>query len=379
MKSVERFATNHGIDFDDLAGVQLAEIMKRAAGFITDARTADKINTAVKRLDNLLQVHGGGLLLFNLVATFPKLSTAQLQVINDKFLNGGLDKTSAQVYLAGILASEFGVTLESIKKALALAQKITSRPTRPDSPTGISIRRILTRSHRVQKRRMPRVSGDYLSNLRVSLDYVYTEFEDKASPSTGKYHDWSLSLGGTLAENTDLSYAFVTSNLEDNGTFDTQRGTTLGADFSLIHKLNDNYGLGFYGFYQETDYEGIDQHSIGKGGGLIFTTWHDFDYVDISTVNSLSRAFFDFGQDTIYNGSLSVNRNWTDRISTSIKAMYTDSVVKTSVGDNSYWSFGGEIGILITESVYFALGYTTDVSIKDYENDVWNFHLSYSF
>ena len=59
--------------------------------------------------------------------------------------------------------------------------------------------------------------------------------------------------------------------------------------------------------------------------------------------------------------------------------MYTDSVVKTSAGDNSYWSFGGEIGILITEGVYLALGYTTDVSIKDYENDVWNLHLSYSF
>ena len=379
MKDVDAFGDARNIDFDTLSGDELAVIMREGGGLFTDGATANKINDRVKRLDNLIEKNGGTVpTLDELINTFPQLTVNQLTEVKNAF-NASRGETDAKIYLAGLFASEFGVSLTSIKEAIKKAEKIATRPTRPDSPTGISVRRVLTRSHRVQKRRLPRASGDYLSNLHVSLDYVYTEYEDEASPSTGKYHDWSLTLGGTIAENTDLSFAFVTSNLEDTDVIDSQKGTTLGGDFSLIHKLSDNYGIGFFGFYQETDYEEGDQHAIGKGGGVLFTTWHDFGYFDVSTVNSWTRAFFDLGQDSIYNGSVSINRNWTDRISTSVKAMYTDSVVSTSVGDNSYWSFGGEIGILITDAVYFAVGYQTDVSIKDYENDVWNFHLSYSF
>lgn len=149
---------------------------------------------------------------------------------------------------------------------------------------------------------MPKPSGDYFSNLSASLDYSYTEFDDNILGTYGQFHDSSVSLYGTIAEDTDLSTSFNTSERDSSVTLGNKyQGEMYGGDLMLIHKLNDNYGLEIYGFYQHSDHETLDTRDYGSGMGTLLCKWHDLGWFEVSTVNSVNKTYYEAENDTLFN------------------------------------------------------------------------------
>ena len=136
----------------------------------------------------------------------------------------------------------------------------------------------------------------------------------------------SVSLNSTIAENTDLPFEFIASESEASGSIGSEyRGETYGGDLVLIHKLNENYGLGIYTFYQHSDFEAFDTRDYGAGGGMLFSSCHDLDWFEVSTVTTLTKTHYEAGNDTPFNTSIDFTRYWNDRFSTTLRTVFTDS------------------------------------------------------
>ena len=296
-----------------------------------------------------------------------------------QIINSRSKDPTPQNFLAAGIAKKQKIPLVAIKYLEEL-KKLASRPTLPTSPTTISLKRIFHRTTKVQKMRLPKSSGDYLSNAYMSLDYNYTEFKDETIGNSGQIHDWALGLHGTIFDSTDLSFGLVANEAEANGSIANDfKSETFGIDSMIHHKFNDNYGLGVYGFYQHSKYEKIDTKDYGAGYGFLFSTWHDFNYFEFSTVTSWTKTYYEHGNDTLFNGTMEVTRFWTDKLSTSLRASYTDSMDDDVEGDNSYWSLGGSIGYMLTDNLHISVSYTTDEAIKEYESKTLGISLAYYF
>jgi hypothetical protein len=59
--------------------------------------------------------------------------------------------------------------------------------------------------------------------------------------------------------------------------------------------------------------------------------------------------------------------------------MFTDSTDSDTSGDNTYWTLGGSIGYMFTESLFVSLSYASDEAIKDYESETWNVGFTWHF
>lgn len=380
IRLVERFAEEKKINLGQIAPAKLAEIMRFAGGIAASSADASIIQTEIGKLDTFIGGLGGS------KATVSGLPTSIQNNMGPKALqflvnliNNNSKDPSPQNFLAAQISKKRNLAF-IISELFKDLQKEAIRPARPTSPTSISMKRIFKRSAAVQKMRLPKASGDYLSNSYMSLDYSYTEFDDQIIGNEGHIHDWSLALHGTLFENTDLSFGLVANEGEANGSIANDfKSETVGFDSLIHHKINENYGLGVYGFYQHTRYEKLDTKDYGAGFGFLFSTWHDLGLIHLSTTNTWTKAYYEAGNDTLYNGTIQITRYWTDNFSTSLSASYTDSLDSDVDGDNSYWTLGGSIGYMISDKVHISLGYYTDEAIKDYESRTWQIGLAYYF
>ena len=127
-------------------------------------------------------------------------------------------------------------------------------------------------------------------------------------------------------------------------------GETYGGDVMLIHKLNDNYGLGIYTFYQHSDFESFDTRDYGAGAGVLFSSWHALEWLEVSTVTSLTKTYYEAGNDTLFNTSVDFTKYWNDKFSTTLRTMFTDSTDQDTPGDNTYWTVGGSLGYMLSEN-----------------------------
>lgn len=384
IRLVEKFANENQIKLGKIAPEKLAEIMRFAGGLAANTQHATEIQNRISELDTYIKNTKLAGVLAKAI-TIPTALHPYLDPKSREFLANLINKNSKDPTPQNFLASQISKYRKIqfiISELVKELQKIATRPARPTSPTSLSLKRIFKRTTTVQKMRLPKPSGDfdYLSNSYMALNYGYTEYEDETIGTSGQIHDWSMSLHGTIFENTDLSFGFVANEAEANGSISNDfRSQTVGGDVMIHHKLTENYGLGVYGFYQHSDYEMIETRDYGAGYGFLFSTWHDFNYFELSTVTSWTKTYYEAGNDTLFNGAVEITRFWTDRFSTSLRAAYTDSLDNDVAGDNSYWTLGGSIGYMLTDKIHLSVGYNTDKSIKDYESETWNFGIAYYF
>ena len=370
---VNQFAKENNLNIGALSVPETQKVFRMGGGIDATLMQTDFIKKNVNKLEGLI---ANGMTMPGQLVMYLPLSPAEAANLANVISSG----KDAKLYLAALLAFKGKVRLVELKEFFRRLQAINQRPARPDSPSNRSIRRVIKRGMKIQKLKLPEASGDYLSNLSAGVDYNYTEYEDTNINEEGNIHDWSFSLNGTIFENTDLSFSFLMNEIEARGDLSDTDGDTRGGDMLLLHKLNDNFGLGTYAFYQETNYRDGDDHAIGKGFGFLFSTVHDLgaDF-ELSTVHTITRAYYEFGHDTLWISSLNLTRYWGDSLSTTLSVSFTDSVRSETEGDNTYWTFGGSIGYNITDNLHFYVGYQTDRKIDDYKSRTWNFGFNYRF
>ena len=383
MRLVEKFGLENNIKLHAISNAELAEIMRVAGGLKATDGQAGIIQGRINTLDSSIQ---------SWYANETKVTSSHIQGLSGfsgmpqkeaeklaALINNRSKDPTPQTFLAAGIAKNQNIPFIVIEYLKEL-KKLASRPSLPTSPTSISLNRIFHRATKIQKLRLPKTSGDYFSDAYMSLDYNYTEFKDESIGNSGQIHDWAIGLHGTIFENTDLSFGLIANEAEANGSIANDfRSETFGFDSMIHHNFNDNYGVGVYGFYQHSKYEKLDTRDYGAGYGFLFSTWHDFDSIELSTVTSWTKTYYEAGNDTLFNGTIEVTRYWTDRFSTSLRASYTDSLDDDVDGDNSYWSLGGSIGYMINDDWHVSLSYTTDEAIKEYESETWGVSLSYYF
>lgn len=222
--------------------------------------------------------------------------------------------------------------------------------------------------------------GDWFENAYTSLSTSFTRFDDIAANGSGKETSFSLTVGGDIGADTSLSFSLSKTNSHRGGatslTFES-----LSGDITFHHKINEYFGAGMYGFYSDTDIHEFQSHAYAYGGGLLLTGAYDFGYFEVSTVQTINKIWHKFGHDQLYVGSFSISRSWTDYLSTSFNAAYTDSLKRDvdDDGDNSYWTVGGDVYWTLTENATLSLGYERIVALTDYRSHTFSLNFTWYF
>ena len=303
------------------------------------------------------------------------ISLAEAQVIFNH-LNGGANAgQNAHVFVMSLFASRTNAIINLILNQIF-------NPKNPNSAAKRAIDGVLKKTAKLIKLDFkPQLGapgqdtgvGDWLGNAYAEFGTSYTAFDDIAANGSGKESSFSLTVGGEVGPDTIVAFSLSKTYSHRGGdtslTFESQ-----GGDVMIHHKINDYFGAGMYGFFQDTDIHEFEAHAYAYGGGVMLTGMYDFGYFDISTVQTLNKIWHKFGHDQLYVGSFNVSRTWTDSLSTTFFASYTDSL-KTDVeddGDNSYWTVGGTINWVLNENAVISLGYDRIVALQDFRSHTVN-------
>ncbi|MCH2206147.1 MAG: hypothetical protein MK132_09800 [Lentisphaerales bacterium] len=327
----------------------------------------------------------------NSLSSFITLTTDEANnlLTHISYSEGVLVGPNAHVYLMSLISEREGVSFKEIMEAVQeeikkMAQQIeeeikeAQRPARPDSPTSISVNRVIKRSKTFQFITLPKASGDWLGNAYTQVNASYVSYNDRLANGSGTEEGISVVLGGEIAEDTSLSFSFGRSRNHRKGE-DKLTSVSLGGDFMVHHKFTDEYGLGAFGYYQDTDIEEVDSNAFGYGGGLLFSTYHESDHFYLSTANTWVKSLYEYGNDQLYIGSVWLGHHWSDQLSTALIANFVDSLKSDQVGDNTYWTLGGEITYALHENASVTVSYEKTTSLDDYDADTFYINFIWLF
>ncbi|MCM8526041.1 MAG: hypothetical protein NE327_05965 [Lentisphaeraceae bacterium] len=306
----------------------------------------------------------------------------EAQVIFDHLNGRSRAGQNAHVFLISVIANKTDAVLRLFLQAIA-------DPQRPNSAAKRAIDNVLKKTSRLIKFDFKPQLGipglnsgenDWFSNAYAEVGTSYTAFDDIEANGSGKENSFNLTVGGDVGADSIVAFSLSKTYSHRGGdtslTFESH-----GGDLMFHHKINEYFGAGMYGFFQNTDIHEFEGHAYAYGGGLLVTGMYDFGYFDVSTVQTLNKVWHKFGHDQLYVGSFNINRNWTDSLSTVFRASYTDSL-KTDVdddGDNSYWSVGGDLNWVIDDNASFSIGYERIVALTDYRSHTINLSFRWYF
>lgn len=305
-----------------------------------------------------------------------QITLAEAQIIFNHINGGGSTVgNNAHVYLLSLIASRTDAIIQMFMQQI-------SDPGNPNSAAKRTIDNILKKVTKLMKFNFKPVDsgGDWFENAYTSLSTSFTRFDDIAANGSGKETSFSLTVGGDIGADTSLSFSLSKSYSHRGGTT-SLTFESLSGDITIHHKINEYFGAGMYGFYADTDIHEFESHAYAYGGGLLLTGAYDFGYFSLSTVQTFNKIWHKFGHDQLYVGSFSISRSWTDYLSTSFNAAYTDSLKRDvdDDGDNSYWTVGGDVYWTLTENATLSFGYERIVALTDYRSHTFSLNFTWYF
>jgi hypothetical protein len=227
----------------------------------------------------------------------------------------------------------------------------------------------------------PTATGDFSTdNLRLDAAFNYTEFNDTSINVQGDVEDYNLTLSGSISESLSFTVGY------NHNRLDTNEGPELvieseGINGSLHYNLTDNYGIGAFASYSFVDYEGINGNSFAYSTGVYFSTYHEFDFLNLSTATSVAYTDFDLDHDTIFTSLVNVSKQVTDYLNLFTYISYTDSLRDSShnLADSSYFNVGAGFDVFINESLTFSFTYDTTESLHNYNDQSFFMNVGYKF
>ena len=190
----------------------------------------------------------------------------------------------------------------------------------------------------------PRTSGDFgLTNLRLNSSARFTSFDDSTLGTSGHAEEYNLSLSGDLTEDDTLYFTLSNSRFKTAGD-DGILATSNGFSSSWIHSLNDTFGIGAFGLLNSVDIEDFNGNSYSYAYGLLFTSYHSFEYFDFSTASAIAHTDFESGYDQLFMTSATVSKSWNDEFSSYLTISFTDSFKSDPEADPTFgsWTVGAD-------------------------------------
>lgn len=228
---------------------------------------------------------------------------------------------------------------------------------------------------------LPGDSADWgLKNLRLDAGLTLTSFDDSSSTvnSSGHFRDYNLTLSGDLTDKDTIAIGFSNTRYETGGV-NGILARTYGINFSWIHNLTDNYGIGLFGFVNDVDIEEINGNSYSYGYGALFTTFHEFEFCNISTASALAHTDYDMGHDPLFMSSLTFSKAFTDKVTGYVTFSLTESFKKDPDTDGSYGSW--EVGAVYqhNDKLSFSIGFQRTEFLHNYNDNTLLLNMGYLF
>ena len=227
----------------------------------------------------------------------------------------------------------------------------------------------------------PNKSGSFsIENFSLNAGSTFTSFDDSSIQvgSSGHFREYRLSLSGNITENDFISIGYSNTEYETGGESHILARTN-GISGAWVHNLTENYGIGVFGLINDLDIEKINGNSFSYAYGLLFTTYHDFEYFTLSSATALAHTDYDIGYDQIFMSSWTVSRSWTDKFTTYLTLTFTDSLKSDPDTDPTYGTW--EIGAIyqITDRLSFTLGFSKTEFLNNYDDNTLLFNVGYNF
>ena len=225
----------------------------------------------------------------------------------------------------------------------------------------------------------PDGSGDFgFDNLRLNGGFSFSSFDDSTAGSSGHFREYSLTLSADLTETDILNIGLSQTRYETGGS-NHILARTQGISLSWIHQLTDNYGVGAFAMLNDVDIEEINGNSYSYGYGLLFTTYHSFEFFDLSSATAIAHTDFDTGYDQFIMSAWTVSKQWNDQFGTYLTLTFFDSFKDDPDGDPTYgtWEIGGTY--LINDNLSLSLGFQRTEFLNNYSDNTLLLNVGYFF
>ena len=222
-------------------------------------------------------------------------------------------------------------------------------------------------------------AGDFsIENLRIDGGVTYTSFDDSTSNSSGHFREYSLTLTGDLSESDTLSIGLNQTRFE-TGAGSSVLARSNGISLTWIHNLNENYGVGAFGLLNDVDIEETNGNTYSYAYGALFTTFHQFEEFNLSSVTAIAHTDFDTGYDQLFMSAWTVSKSWTDDFATYLTLTFTDSFKSDPDGDPTYgsWEVGGTY--FVNDQLSLNVGFQRTEFLNNYTDNTLLLSLGWIF
>ena len=215
-------------------------------------------------------------------------------------------------------------------------------------------------------------------NLNLDTRATFANFDVNDS-GDGNFQMLSLVVNGDITADTTLSFGLD----QMRTTFEDRTGTSesngYGVNGALHHRLNEHYGLGTFGYYTDLDFEGTNPNSYSYGVGLLFSTYHGFELLNVGTVTSFTYTDYDVDTNEYVMFQVTLDKQVSDEFTVFTFGGYTEGLEDFDDVDSSYLNGGFGIDAMFTEDLIGSVSYERTYSLDDYNDDIFHITLNYSF
>ena len=189
----------------------------------------------------------------------------------------------------------------------------------------------------------------------------------------------SLVLNGDITADTTLSFGVDQLRTTFENFAGTAESNGYGLNAAVHHRLSEHYGVGAFGFYTDLDFEGDNGNSYSYGTGVLFSTYHDFELLNVGTVSSYTYTDYDVDTNSYLMFQVTLDRALNDQFTVFTFGGYTEALEEFDNVDENFLNGGFGLDVIFTEQLMGSVSYERTYSLDAYDDDIFHISLNYAF
>ena len=226
-----------------------------------------------------------------------------------------------------------------------------------------------------------RQAGGFFLNPEISIDVAYSSLEVTDMDIGGDVVEQSVTLESGLGQAVHAGLTFSASRIVLRGPLGGELGTQ-GVDAYVDVELSEHVSAGCFATGNAIDVEEFNGNGSMVGGGLTLSAVAGIGPTDLILTSALSRHMGDIvtrEYDTHASALVDVQTKWSDMVSTSAHAFFSDSLSQSRAGegDRTFGSVG--VGVLLAPNDRIGLTFGVDRTVALKEVRDYRIHASIRF